>query len=535
MATLLQSWSKFSFAQASLFVTCFSPNSGFFIVLRYSTLCAWRWIRIVLDACTEKVVTYTELQDKVVRCALWLRKQGIKPGDVVSVCTHSHLNSIVPCLAAIYINAIFNPWDDSMDLQTSLHVMQLTTPKVIFCNEKVVNVILKATKENCFNPNIVVFGDYPDAIAFSDILSMYSDAEAANFQFFEPDNIKQTVCIIHTSGSTGMPKGVELSNYALLISIENRMLNATSTVLLWFSPLHWIGGIVMNLKSIVQGYKVIIYPKFEEEMTCRLIKKYEVKILYIISNLLNQFLKAGYVKNYSLSSLKVIILAGAALRPKVQEEMRRILPNVLMLQSYGMTEICGSGTLQFPNHKTGSCGTVMGYMEMKIVDPKNGEILSSNNSGELWIKTPTMMTCYYKNPKATKSIIDEEGWLHSGDIGYFDEDGELFIVDRMNEFIKYRSYQISPGEIEDILVTHPAVIQAAVVGVPHPVDGEHPVGFVTKIPDEKVTEQELIEFVLNNMKNQYKLLAKIIFLDAFPYTGSKIAKTELKRKLEICQ
>ncbi|XP_029159124.1 4-coumarate--CoA ligase 1-like isoform X2 [Nylanderia fulva] len=483
-----------------------------------------------LDACTEKVVTYTELQDKVVRCALWLRKQGIKPGDVVSVCTHSHLNSIVPCLAAIYINAIFNPWDDSMDLQTALHFMQLTTPKVIFCNEKVVNVILKATKENCFNPNIVVFGDHPDAIAFSDILSMYSDAEAANFQFFEPDNIKQTVCIIHTSGSTGMPKGVELSNYALLITSENRIMNVTNTVWLWFISLHFIGGIVMNLKSIVQGVKVIIYPEFEEEMTCKLIKKYEVEILYITVSMLNRFLKADYIRNYPLSSLEVIINSGAILQPQVHEKLRRTLPNVLILQSYGMTEICGSGTLQLPNHKAGSCGTVIGYVEMKIVDPEDGKVLSPNNQGELWIKTPTMMTCYYKNPKATKTIIDEKGWLHSSDIGYFDEDGELFIVDRMGEFIKYKGYQISPGEIEGILVTHPAVIEAAVVGVPHPVDGEHPVGFVTKIPDKKVTAQELIEFVLNNIKDQYKLLAEVIFLDAFPYIGLKIAKTELKKK-----
>ncbi|XP_029159128.1 4-coumarate--CoA ligase 1-like isoform X2 [Nylanderia fulva] len=481
-----------------------------------------------LDACTEKVVTYTELQDKVVRCALWLKKQGIKSGDVVSVCTHNHLNSIVPCLAAIYINAIFNPWNENIDLQTALHVMQLTTPKVIFCNEKVVNVILRATKENCFNPSVVVFGYYSDAIMFSDILNMHSDAEVANFQYVEPDNIKQTVCIIHTSGTTGMHKGVEMSHYALLITSENTNMSLTNTV--WFSSLHWIGGIVMNLKSIVQGIKVIIYPEFEEEMTCKLIEKYEVRILYISSSMLNRFCKSSYVRKYSLSSLEVIICAGSVIKPIV-EETKCILSHIQILQGYGMTEICGFGTLQLPNHKTGSCGTVIRYVEIKIVDPKNGKVLGPNNPGELWIKTPTMMTCYYKNPEATKSIIDEEGWLHSSDIGYFDEDGELFIIDKMDEFIKYRGYQISPREIEGILATHPAVIEAAVVGVPHPVYGEHPVGFVTKILGEKVTEQELIELVSNNMKDQYKLRARVIFLDAFPYTGSvKIARIELKTK-----
>ncbi|XP_072767551.1 luciferin 4-monooxygenase-like [Anoplolepis gracilipes] len=502
----------------------------------YKSIGKMMWIKIKshgdkiahLDALTEEVVTYAELQDKIVRCALWLQKQGIKSNDVVSVCTHNHLNSIIPCLAAIYINAIFNPWDEKLDLQTALHVIELTSPKIIFCNEKSANVILNAVKKNNCDPTIVVFGHHPDITSFSNILNSCNDAEIANFRYIELDNIKKTVCILHSSGTTGMPKGVEISNYCLLFLIEGKSLNI-NTVSIWFSSLYWISAVIMNINAIAKGIKVIIYPEFDEEMTCLLIEKYKVTMTILSTSMINRFLKASYVTKYPLSFLKVIFYSGAIMKLKAQEDMKRILPHVQMLQTYGMTELGGFVTVQLPNHKNGSVGTVIQNVQIKIMDRENGKILGPNQSGEVWVKTTTMMNGYYRNPEATKNIIDEEGWLHSGDIGYIDEDGELFIIDRIKELIKYRGYQISPGTIEDMLLSHRAVLEAAVVAVPHATDDEHPIAYVTKKPDVKVTEQELIEFVANNMMDQYKLRAGVIFLDTFPYTSSgKIARKDLR-------
>ncbi|XP_067204254.1 uncharacterized protein [Linepithema humile] len=486
-----------------------------------------------LDALTEEVVTYAELQDKIVRCALWLQEHGIKTDDVVTVCTNNHLNSIVPCLAASYINAIFNTWHEHLDLQTALHFLQLCEPKVIFCSKLSLDIIQSAIMKTNYDPIIVVFGNHPDAIPFANILNNYSNMEVANFRYAKLDNIKRTVCIIHSSGTTGMPKSVELSNYTLMmISIDQKF----TAVTLWFTTLYWISGVVMNVRSITQGAKVIIYPEFDEEMTCKLIEKYEIVMLFLSTSMINRFLRAGYVKKYSLPSLRIIFGGGAILKPKSQEELRRLLPHVEILQVYGMTEVGGVAVRQNPNHKNGSCGTVVPNVQIKIVDPESGKVMEPNQSGEIWIRSKNMMNGYYKNPEATNNTVDKDGWLHSGDIGYIDSNGELFIFDKIKELMKYRNFQISPGEIEAVLQLHPGVLEVAVVAVPHATDDEHPLAYVSKKPGFKVTEKELIDLVASKMSDQYKLRAGVIFLDTFPYTGSgKIARKDLRamaKKLE---
>lgn len=159
---------------------------------------------------------------------------------------------------------------------TALHVLQLTTPKAIFCSEKSVDVVLKAIKEKNCSPVVVVFGKHVGVTSFSDILKNCNDAEVANFRYVELDDIKKTVCIMHSSGTTGMPKGVELSNYTMLLISEDNNLDMTNAVTLWFSSLYWISGVMLNVKAIAQGAEVIIYPDFDEETTCQLIEKYKV-------------------------------------------------------------------------------------------------------------------------------------------------------------------------------------------------------------------------------------------------------------------
>lgn len=163
----------------------------------------------------------------------------------------------------------------------------MTTPKMIFCSEKSVDIVLRAMKEQNRNPTIVVFGKHIDAISFSDILNNCNDAEVTNFRYSKLDDIKKTACIMHSSGTTGMPKGVELSNYSMIILCQENNINMANVPTLWYSNLYWMTGIMMNFNGIVQSTKAIIYPEFDEEMTCRLIEKYKVILFYLLFLLCN--------------------------------------------------------------------------------------------------------------------------------------------------------------------------------------------------------------------------------------------------------
>ncbi|XP_020290450.1 4-coumarate--CoA ligase 1-like [Pseudomyrmex gracilis] len=481
-----------------------------------------------VDARTEETVTYKELQIKTVKCALWLKQQGIGRDDVVGLCSNNHLDSIVPFLSATYVAAIFNPMHDNVNLSTALHYIKLTKPKAIFCTAKPLDVIRKALKETNYNIKIVVFDDNSDEFSFSDILNSYSNAEISNFRRVETFDLKKTGCILYTSGTTGMPKRVEVSNYVVIDWATADIMNIRNNTVLWYSCLFWMTGVRFNLETIVHGREVLLYPVFDEEMTCVLIEKYKVNNIFLSTSMMSRWFKAGYIKNYSLSSLKVIFAGGATLKPSVQENLKNLLPHVNILQIYGTTEF-GAITVQNSKHKNGSSGVVTNNVQLKIVDSDTGTILGPNQSGEIWVKKINMMTGYYNNLEKINETIEKDGWMHTGDIGYVDDDGELFVCDRIKDILQYRCIPILPSEIEEVLSTHPAVNEVAVVGVPHETDNDHPLAFVTVNPDAKVTEQELIDHVANNMMDEYKLRAGVVFIKNFPYTESgKISKKDLR-------
>jgi len=162
-----------------------------------------------------------------------------------------------------------------------MHVLQQTTPKIIFCSKKSVDVVLSALKKKNYDSTVVTFEPVEHTLSFSDILNNCNDVEIANFHYVELDNIKKTGCILHSSGTTGMPKGVELSNHVLLNMSQEKCIDMNNTPSLWFSPLYWLSGVLMNLFAILQSSKVILYPEFDEEMICRLIEKYKVILHYI--------------------------------------------------------------------------------------------------------------------------------------------------------------------------------------------------------------------------------------------------------------
>ncbi|XP_076374554.1 uncharacterized protein LOC117224286 isoform X3 [Megalopta genalis] len=483
-----------------------------------------------VDVTTGEENTFEQLLDRTVRCALWLRKEGVKKGDVVAISTHNHPDCFVPCIAALFIGAIFNPWDPGMNTNLARHFMRLTEPRVVFANERSTGVVLDAAKIEGFEPKMVTFGDYAGTLSFADILEGHPRSAMTSFRC-ENVELGDTALILFSSGTTGLPKGVELSHRMILLNlVDNAAVHLTVMATpLWFSTLCWISGILCNLKIFSTSARKIIGPDFEPQKVCELVEKYKVTWLFLSTSMANRLVRYEDLQKYDLSSLKCLFVGGAILKLESQDMLREYLPHALVAQGYGMTELGGAVASQNPKSTSGSCGTVSINCEMKIVDVQTGKSLGPNQQGELCVKSSTIMNGYHKNPTATKEILDKDGWIHTGDLAYYNDQGEMFIVDRIKEIVKYRGYQITPSVIEDLLQTHPGVVEVAVVGVPHPTDDEHLVAFVCKAADTEVSANELIAKVENNFVDAYRLRGGVKFLSALPYTATgKIARAQLR-------
>lgn len=235
------------------------------------------------------------------------------------------------------------------------------------------------------------------------------------------------------------------------------------------------------------------------------------------------------VDGFDLSSIRIIICGAAPLSKELEQTVYDRLKNkkLTIRQGYGMSEMSLSVLLQKNIFKPGSVGDINEGSIVKVID-ENGQSLGPNQRGELCFKGNQLMISYIGDDKATKDTIDRDGWLHTGDVGYYDDDKQFFIVDRIKELIKWKGYQVPPAEIEGILLTHLKIRDAAVIGIPDDLAGELPLAFVVR-SDKTLTEQEVIQFVAKTASPAKRLHGGVRFIDEIPKNPSgKILRRELR-------
>ncbi|XP_046737156.1 4-coumarate--CoA ligase 1-like [Diprion similis] len=478
-----------------------------------------------IDGTTGEEYTYDQMRDRSVRCALWMKAHGLLPGDVVVVCDNQHLDVALPCFAALYVGAIFNPLYVGMTKRDFCHMMKTNVPKMAFVNEELAATCAAAAEEINLDLKIVVFGRVPGFFEFEKIITEQEVEEVENYKCTPVKSSHDTAVILCTSGTSGLPKGVALSHIALL-KVQARpalpVLQADKSFIV--APPAWVTGTFAMLLTVCANATRLLLPPFDEYTACALIEKLKIHSAFLPVYTMNRLVKSDAVNKYDLSSLKNVTSSGSIVSVAVREAFVKAIPSATITVGYGMTEVGGVIIRQSPGSKFGSSGHVLEDSQLKVVDPSTGQVQGPNKEGELWLKSSTMMNGYYNNPQATAKAMDEEGWMHSGDLGYYDEDGEIFVVDRLKELIKYRGYHISPADIEDVLLPHPGVKEVAVIGLPHPLDDEHPVAFVVRaessVTDEKVTEQQLIDLVATEMGDFSQLRGGVKFVDSLPKTES---------------
>ncbi len=339
------------------------------------------------------------------------------------------------------------------------------------------------------------------------------------------------VVLPYSSGTTGRSKGVILSHDNLTANIEQcrHVLNYSSDdVALAVLPFFHIYGMQVLMNGLLaNGVTVVTMPRFDLEQALTITQEHKVTWFFAVPPIVLALAKHPMVDDYDLSSVEVIFSGAAPLSAELGEEAAARL-GCSVIQGYGMTELSPVSHATIPGQgKAGSSGITVSNTECRIVDLE-GKDLDVDEDGELWIRGPQVMKGYLNNPEATAATIDEDGWLHTGDVAHFDTDGHIYIVDRIKELIKYKGFQVPPAELEGLLLTHPAIADAAVIGIPDDEAGELPKAFLTLKPGAEASAEEVQSFVAGQVAS-YKQIRLVEFIDEIPKSASgKILRRELR-------
>jgi 4-coumarate--CoA ligase len=347
-----------------------------------------------------------------------------------------------------------------------------------------------------------------------------------------PVGLDDVVVVPYSSGTTGLSKGVMLTHRNLVSNIEQALAAVPANeddAFVAVLPFFHIYGmqVLMNL-GLRAGATIVTMPRFDLEQFLSLHQEHGLTRAFVAPPIVVALAKHPVVDSYDLSALQWILSGAAPLSADLAIECGQRL-GCEVVQGYGMTELSPVSHATPPGmFKPGSVGVTVPHTEVKIVDPATGSSLGVDENGEVWVRGPQVMKGYLNNESATRTTIDPEGWLHTGDIGHIDPEGHLFIVDRLKELIKYKGFQVAPAELEALLLTHHQIADAAVIGLPDDEAGEIPAAYVVLKQGQDTTTAEIQRFVADNVAS-YKQIRRLTFIDAIPKSPSgKILRRVLR-------
>ena len=469
----------------------------------------------LIDGPTGRTITYGQLAGGVRRAAAGLAARGFAKGDAFAI----YLPNVPKYAVAFYavstaggVSTTINPLYTADELANQLNDSRarflLTAPPLL---ERA-----RAAAERSGVEEIFVLGEAEGATPFAALLAADGEPPAVDI-----DPANDVATLPYSSGTTGLPKGVMLTHRNLVANLcqtDQLLAQGPDDRIIAVLPLYHIYGLtVLMCGAVRKGATLVTMPRFDLEEFLRLIQDHRVTQAFLVPPIILALAKHPLVDKYDLSSLKTV-LSGAAPLDAALEAAAAERIGTLVTQGWGLTETSPVATTNLGGEpRPGSVGRLLPNTEMRVVDPASGADRPVGETGELVVSGPQVMKGYLGRPEETAAMLDPDGWLHTGDLGYVDGDGYWYVVDRVKELIKYKGLQVAPAELEAVLLNHPAIADAAVVRAADEEAGEVPKAFV--VARSPLTEAEVMAYVAERVA-PFKKVRMVEFVDEIPKAPS---------------
>mmetsp|Transcript_10763 Transcript_10763/g.15983 ORF Transcript_10763/g.15983 Transcript_10763/m.15983 type:complete len:593 (-) Transcript_10763:110-1888(-) len=509
----------------------------------------------IRDGSTGETRTFSDHHTSMTNVASALHYEYLlKPDDTVALFSPNNIDYLPICLAVGMCGSKVAPINPLSTVDELSKILERSLTKILFAHAKLLPVALEAASKCDGVEHVVVI---PDVESDPDIAHGTVNFESLS-KYIHASPLTESVKAVHhhvrdiqnhpwllpySSGTTGLPKGVCLSHGNMLSNllqmdvIEGPAIPQDHKL---YSPLpffHIYGLMASLLYSAWKGNELITTSgRFDLETFCSLVQEHKPERAHLVPPIILGLGKHPVVDNYDLSSIKMIISAAAPLGLETEKMTKKRLGTNIK-QAWGMSELSPLGTLNSDfNARTASVGPLMTSTYGKILDVDTGKSLGPNEPGELLIKGPQVMMGYLNDTEKTEECLSDGGWLRTGDLAYYDEDGYFYITDRIKEMIKVRAFQVAPAELEELILNNEHVQDVAIVQIPDEESGELPRAYVVLKPSadlKEVTEEYLKDWVKERVSPYKRIEGGVVFTDAIPKSASgKILRRVLRDQVK---
>ena len=478
-----------------------------------------------------KKTTWREIDSLSNQFAQGLIRRGLKKGDRVAAILTNSLEFIVSYVALLKSGGIFVPLNPLLTLAHITYALNHSETTVFLCNDDYVPGIRWILPDLRSIEQIVTVGEKDSSdgmVSFSEVL-----AEGSG----EPPPVSLTdddiAVFLYTAGTTGDPKGVVHTHFNCGFVAEHWArvfgMGPGKSILMVLPLFHSSGLHCVTLPALISGQKIVMNDRYNTQWCLETMEKHRIASLLFVPAMANLVINHPDFSGYDLSGLEMALIGGAIVPYELLRQWRDAFPDLSIINAYGQTESCPCSTGKWDVDilkKPRSVGKPWDYVELKILDDGGNE-LSPGEVGEIVYRVASVMKEYYKAPELPAETL-KEGWLFSGDLGFVDEDGYVFIVDRKKDIIIRGGENISSMEVEEVLHEHPAVLEASAIGAPDKFMGETVMAVVVRRPGHGLTEEELIRFCADRLE-RFKIPERVAFMEDLPRNpGGKVLKRELK-------